>query len=297
MTGSTSRSIVLRSSHILLVKVVAARPGPWGPSTPGLQSRKVALSVQIAETFRGRVDPAPDGPVNVAIEQTDYAGELMMQPLRGSWSPVPLDPGTELVAFAESASRRAESVLEEPACKLVLPAEQVLPGLRIAAEALNNDLPLPRTLDLAAPVGAKLDPIFAEFLWEHYADEAMASQRAFDSLAEFSERKGFPVRTRQALIDGGYRLVSMRGDDTPERGRRLALTMCRVLLMPEAADLHENLIGTYLPNLLGISSGLPPQPAAKVFEDRESERSAVEAFLRHGTVADAAPILEWIQVR
>jgi hypothetical protein len=172
-----------------------------------------------------------------------------------------------------------------------------LPGLRIAAEALNNDLPLPRTLDLAAPVGAKLDPIFAEFLWEHYADEAMASQRAFDSLAEFSERKGFPVRTRQALIDGGYRLVSMRGDDTPERGRRLALTMCRVLLMPEAADLHENLIGTYLPNLLGISSGLPPQPASKVFEDRESERSAVEAFLRHGTVADAAPILEWIQVR
>ena len=299
MTQPASRSIVLRSSHILLVKVTAAKPGAWVPSTPpGLQSRKVELSVQIAETLRGKLDPAPGGPVSVTVEQTDYAGELMMQPLRGSWSRVPIDPGTELVTFAESASQRAERVLEEPACTLVLPAEEVLPGLRIAAQALAKDLPLSKTLDLAAPVTAKLDPIFAEFLWEHYADDAMASQRAFDSLADFSERKGLTPSTRQGLIDGGYRLVSLRADETPERGQRLALTMCRVLLMPQAADLHENLIGTYLPNLLGITSGLPPQAASRVFEDHESERKAVEAFLRrHGTDADATPILDWIHVR
>ena len=170
--------------------------------------------------------------------------------------------------------------------------------MRIAAQALAGDLPLPRTLDLAAPETARLDPIFAEFLWERYADEAMASQRAFDSLAEFSERKELTPRTRQALIDGGYRVVSLRGDEAPGRGQRLALTMCRVLLMPEAADLHENLIGTYLPNLLGLTSGLPPQPASRVFEDREAERKAVEAFLRrHGTDADAGPLLDWIQAR
>ena len=247
------------------------------------------MSVQIVETLRGKIDPVPDGPVTLTIEQADYAGQLMMQPLPGSWSRVPAEPGTELVAFAESASQRAERLLEEPACKLVQPAAQVLPGVRIATQALADDLPLARTLDLAAPAAARLDPIFAEFLWERYADDVMASQRAFDELA---------IRTRQGLVDAGYRLVSLRGDETPRRGQRLALTMCRILLMPEAADLHENLIGTYLPNLLGISSGLPPQPASKVFEDHESERKAVEAFLRrHGTDADATPILEWIQVK
>ena len=141
-------------------------------------------------------------------------------------------------------------------------------------------------------------PIFAEFLWEQYADETMASQPAFDSLAEFSERKELTPKTRQALIDGAYSLVSLRGDETPTRGQRLALTMCRVLLMPDAADLHENLIGTYLPNLLGITSGLPPQPASKVFEDREPDRKAVEAFLQqHGTDADATPLLTWIRIK
>src|SRR5437899_3787449 len=179
MTQSTSRSVVLRSSHILLVKVVAAKPGPWVPFKPGLKSRKVQLSIAIAETLRGRVDPAPDGPVDVTVEQTDYDGELMMQPLQGSWSRVPIDPGPELVTFSDSSSWRAERMLEEPACKLVVLAEQVLPGLRIAAQALASDLPLKQTLDLAAPVTGKLDPIFAEFLWERYADDAMASQRAF----------------------------------------------------------------------------------------------------------------------
>src|SRR5438045_4350456 len=136
MTQPASRSIVLRSSHILLVKVVAARPAAWAPFRPGLKSRKVELSVQVEEALRGLIDPAADRPVDVTVEQTAYDGELMMQPLQGSWSPVPIDPGTELVTFSESASGRAELVLEEQACKLVLPAEQALPGMRIAAQAL-----------------------------------------------------------------------------------------------------------------------------------------------------------------
>ena len=113
MTQPASRSIVLRSSHILLVKVVAARPAAWAPFRPGLKSRKVELSVQVEEALRGLIDPAADRPVDVTVEQTAYDGELMMQPLQGSWSPVPIDPGTELVTFSESASGRAELVLED----------------------------------------------------------------------------------------------------------------------------------------------------------------------------------------
>src|SRR5438309_4920742 len=65
MTQPTSRSVVLRSSHILLVKVVAAKPGPWMPFNPGLKSQRVQYSIAIADTHRGQIDPAPDGPVDV----------------------------------------------------------------------------------------------------------------------------------------------------------------------------------------------------------------------------------------
>lgn len=292
---AVSKSIVLRSTHILLIEVIAANAGPWAPSRPGLKSRTVGLSIQVSETLRGKLDPAPSGPVHISITQSDYAGLLMMQPLPGVWPHGDLAPGTRLAVFAQSNDLRVESVLAEPACTLVVPAEPVLPGLRVAAQAEAGDLPLGRTLALAGAETARLDPIFAEFLWGKYGGGAMASQSDFDLLAGFAERKDFDTRTRQALLKAGYDLVGLQGDDKPERAQRLALAMCRVLLMPAAADLHENLIGTYLPNLLGITSELPPQAASAVFKGHEAERNDLKAFLhRHGTDADPAPLLTWL---
>jgi hypothetical protein len=293
---SESKSIVLRSTHILLVRVTDAREGAWAPSQPALKSRTVDLSLQVLQTLRGKVAPEPKGPVQVRITQSDYAGELMMRSLPGVWSPVQLAPGTELVVFARTDSSRVEDVLTEPGCTRVVLAKTVLPGVRIAVNA--EGLSLERTLALAAPETTQLDPTFAEYLWEKHGGGALASQQDFDLLMGFTERKGLEVSTRQALLKGGYDLVGMHPDAPPERGQRLALTMCRVLLMPEASGLHENLIGTYLPNLLGITSTQPPLPAAAVFKGHEAERDTLHAFLRHhGTGADAMPLLTWINIK
>ena len=292
-----SKSIVLRSTHILLIDVISANAGPWADSQPGLKARNLDLSVRVAEVLRGKLDPPPGGPMHISVTQSDYAGELMMQPLPGPWPRGDMMPGTALVVFAGTRELRAETVLVEPACTQVMPAEPVLAGLRIAAQAEAGDLPLSRALALAAPEAAHLDPIFADFLWGKYGGAAMASQSEFDSLEDFAERPGMDVRTRQALLKDGYDLVGLHGDSTPERARRLALAMFRVLLMDEAADLRENLIGTYLPNLLGITSDLPHQEASKVFQGHEAERKTVEAFLRRQTDADATPLLTWINAR
>jgi hypothetical protein len=289
------KSIVLRSTHILLIEVITADAGPWAPSGPGFKSRSVDLSLRISETLRGKLDPAPGAPVQISITQSDYDGELMMQPLPGAWARVELLPGTTLVVFSESNEDRGERILSEPACTRVVPAGPVLTGLRIAAQAEAGHLPLARTLALAVLDTARLDSTFAEFLWGKYGDGAMASQEDFNLLADFSERKGFDAGARQALLKGGYDLVGLHGDATPERAQRLALAMFGVLLMPESTDLHENLIDTYLPNLLGITSDLPYQAASAVFKGHKAERDAVEAFLRrHGTDADATPLLKWL---
>jgi hypothetical protein len=293
-----SKSIVLRSTHILLVEVLNAKAGVWEPSRPGLKSRRVDLSLQISEILRGKLDPAPVATADIAITQSDYDGELMMQPLPGAWSHVNLQPGTKLVVFSASNQNSVAIVLAEPACTQVMPAEQVLPGLRIATKAEEADLSLERALALARPEASHLDSTFADFLLEKYGAAAMSSQSNFDLLADFTEQKGLDIKTRQALLQGTYDLVGLHGDATPQRAQRLALTMCRILLMPEAADLHENLIGTFLPNLLGISSELPHQAASAVFKGNQAERDAVLAFLhQHSNEADVAPLLTWLNTK
>jgi hypothetical protein len=295
---ANSHSIVLRSTHILLVEVLSAKAGIWEPSKPGLKSRRVDLSLHISETLRGKLDPAPIGPVNIAITQNDYDGELMMQPLPGVWSHVDLQPGTKLVVFSESDENGVASVLAEPACMRVMPAEQALPGIRIAVQAAEADMPLEHILALARPEAIRLDSTFADFLLEKYGAAAISSQSNFDLLADFIEQKGLDLHTRQALLQGTYDLVGLHGDATPQRAQRLALTMCRVLLLPEAADLHENLIGTYLPNLLGITSELPHQAASAVFKGNQAERNAVISFLhKRPNGADVAPLLTWLNTK
>jgi hypothetical protein len=292
-----SQSLVLRSTHILRIKLLTVASGPWAPSRPGFKARTVDLTVEVAETLRGKLDSATAGPVHVSITQSDYASELMWQPLPGPWPGGDLAPGASLVVFAQSKDARVERLLVEPACTQVGPAEPVLTGLRIAAQAEAGNLPLARTLALAARETARLDPTFADFVWGKYGGPAMGSP-AFDLLAEFAERKGLDARTRQALLSGASDAVGFYGDSTPARAQRLALAMCRVLLMDEAADLRENLIGTFLPNLLGITSALPRQPASAVFKGHDVERRALSDFLnRHGTGADAKPLQTWLNAR
>ena len=55
----------------------------------------------------------------MTVTQSEFAGELMMQPLAGLWSSLPLEPGTELVLFAKSAVSRVQRVVTEPGLRSV----------------------------------------------------------------------------------------------------------------------------------------------------------------------------------
>lgn len=269
------RSIMLRSNPILLVEVAAAAPHPWAPSLPGLRMHKVDLELTVVEVIRGKVAP---GKASVTVEQSDYAGLLRMRPLPGVWSGVKLLPGSKWVLFCHGADLPVAQLVAT--CTAVVPADQVLPGLRTAVKAEAEQLTLDAVLTLAKPQAARLDRVFVEFLYARYGGVAMSSQQQFDVLMAFAELGPLQVGTRQAMLMGAYDMVSDHGEATPERGRRLALAMFRTLQMPEAVDLHENLVQTYLPNLLGISSAQPPMTAAYVFKDQQALQAAIKAALK-----------------
>jgi hypothetical protein len=292
-----SRSIVLRSAHILLVRVMSARFAAWAEFHPGLKSRTVELSLEVERALRGVLERPPPLTVQITITQSDYSGLLMMQPLPGAWSSANLVPGAEFVVFSSSYRSGADEVLAEQACLRVEHAETVLPGLRIVADAESGQLDLRQALALAARHTSELDPTFAEFLWARYGPGAIGSRPDFDVLVDFAERPELAIATRQALLKGAYDFVGLHGDAMPRRAQRLALAMFRTLLMPEAADLRENLVGTYLPNLLGITSEMPPQPANAVFEGHEATRKAAESLLRQQAFDDSGPLVAWLEGR
>lgn len=269
------RSIVLRSNPILLVEVAAATPHPWAPSLPGLRMHKVDLELTVLDVIRGKGGP---GKASVTVEQSDYEGMLRMRPLPGAWSGVKLVPGSKWVLFCHGADLPVAQLVAT--CTRVVPADQVLPGLRTAVKAEAEQLTLDAVLALAKPQAARLDRVFVEFLYARYGAVAMSSQQQFDWLMAFAELGPLQAGTREAMLMGAYDMVSDHGEATPERGRRLALAMFRTLQMPEAVDLHDNLVQTYLPNLLGISSAQPPMTAAYVFKDQQALQAAIKAALK-----------------
>ena len=278
------RSIVLHSSPILLVAVAAAAPHPWEPSEPGLRMHKVDLALTAVEVIRGTVPPGTPREAGVTIEQSEYADVLQMRPLPGVWSGLQLLPGSKWVLFCHGTDLPVARLVAT--CTAVIPADQVLPGLRTAVKAEAEDLTLDAVLMLAKPQAARLDRVFVDFLYARYGGVAMSSDPQFDRLMAFAELVPLQVGTRQAMLMGAYDMVSDHGDAAPERGRRLALAMFRTLQMPEAADLHANLVQTYLPNLLGIDSAQPPMTAAYVFKDQQPLQTAIKSALKgplHGS--------------
>src|SRR2546421_12684334 len=97
----SSPSIVLRATHILLIRVEASTFGEWLPAPRGGVSRAVDLTLKLEEVLKGTTDEQPDD--QVRIEVTQFAtGTTRIMPMPGAWSNHKLDPGTRLVAFCNA---------------------------------------------------------------------------------------------------------------------------------------------------------------------------------------------------
>jgi hypothetical protein len=213
--------------------------------------------------------------------------------LPGAWSDRELIPGSKWVVFCQAAQQPLARLLAD--CALVAPAAQVLAGVRLALKAEAGRLSLSAMLVLAIPQAAELDPLFVEFLYASYGATAMSSEPEFSRLMEFAELPQLRLETRQALLAGAYDLVTDSDAVSPGHRRRLALAMFRTLLLPQAADLHANLVSPYLPNLLGITSAQPPQSAAAIFAHDAPLRSAVKAALQGPLQAtQAGALAAWL---
>lgn len=288
-------SIVLQATHILRIRMEDADVGGWSAPRDGWLQRSAHLTITLLEVLKGTVDRRPGEQMRLRV--TQYSSGSPRRPAApGVWSNQPLDSGTELLAFASSgADRPVESLLEEGTCQQIMPAEGNLANVRLALRADAEGLPPAAIVNLALQQASSLGYLFAEYLWAKLAGPALADLTVFQSLMRLLETPELSPIARWALINAVYSTTVHSPAATPEHVHRLARAFFRLLEVDQDPSVTDNIVQTFLPNLLGVQGGLPDRDADDVFRDSPQERAKVEAILRRyqGTASTQA-LLAWL---
>lgn len=229
------------AARILHLRIASATPG--GTSDRG---RCVALDLELRDEFRGSGPERLHDHIRLVVAQsmiTSYTDRPA-----GAWWVVEeeLTPGRELVAFCPRTGAAAAQLREDCSIQTAEPA--LLADLWLAHDAESGHYDLGKLLTRARAQCATSSYILSALVWSRHGDEAMKDLGAFEQIASLLEDPRCSRVMRGSLLIAVYDAVTMVEDAS--RTRRLVLTLFRLLAMPEAADLHDNLAHVYLPNLL-----------------------------------------------
>jgi hypothetical protein len=303
-----SESEILRSSTILLIRLEDIRPGPWAKEEVGLLLRRdVTMKVVIEEILKGEVDQQLDQPFEFKVQQRGTGGYRVTDNY-GLWSMVALTEGVKYVAFCHGPSRDARILLSEENCEQLVSPERALEDTRTAM-ALEKADPAADVFSTAANVASQHGEVFARYVAARVkqpvlpADESARfaadqvpspSDAAFESLITLLEAPETTDQARASYLTSIYEEVTMKATTTVGQISRLVRALFKLLTMPEAQSLHENIKAVYLPNLLGLKNPPLRYSAADVFQDRNDERLAVLSFLKQAHGA-ASQLIQWLE--
>lgn len=235
---------------------------PWTPRAAGGEERTLTVLVRLDEFIKGSFDQAPGQTVRVQARQVRL-GEAW-GPMPGVWSNLRLEGGARLVGFSIAGSRDAAALLSDPAAVALLPAEAALPDVHLVARA--SQLGLVGLLVEARKEAGTLGYLFADFLWARYQAESLADFKSFASILTAMEWPDLNTVARSTLLMAIPDAVLSVDPPATRYIDRLAVSMVRILSMPAAKALHDNIVGTFLPNL--IDAGNPrARPPSSVFLD------------------------------
>lgn len=286
-----SRSVILRATHITYVRIESIRAPEWTTQP----TRTAELTLQIIEVFKGKLTDNPQE-VQISIKQTHSDPFGPNLPPRNCWSDQPSAPGTEWMIFSKANVNSPRDVVADPACTRLIPAAEALNDVRRAAKLEAEDpRRVPSALSSIKPEAADLHELFMEYLGARLPELNLEARPNFEAILQLLEASVLSTPARVTLLSAviSYVNSSPKADDWMKD--RLAVGMFRLLGLPQAKDLHENLIGTYLPNFLGIGDASGVRTAEQVFRDWPNDRVTARAALeRYRGDPHASELLSWI---
>ena len=287
----TSTSLILRASHILVIQIQTSTPGPWRGDEETGEYRDVHLGLSVIEIVKGTTTAKVGDVVEIDVVQPKPAFTLRQLP--GVWRNATLDVGTRYVSFSASSSEDAKGLFQEPTLTSLLPPDQALADVHIAAKADKDGLDLTGTLALVKPFEPVIRDLFVDYLVATFGAQARSDIGRWKELCAFLEDPPLHIVARTALLMALSRAAAVPPPSN-ERADRLAVSLFHLLAMPEAAAQHDNLVSTYLPNLLDVANPHCRTPG-EVFHDYPGEKQKALAAVNgyHGS-DNVAPLLDWL---
>lgn len=281
-----SRSVILHATHIFRVRIESSQPGAWAESPP-TKKRSVAVVLAIEAIYKGASASTIGDDVKVDIVQVGRTiSRLFAVP--GAWSEKPLDPGSQYVVFVKDGGTHAARQLAEP--EEVYPMTQARPDVELAVAEHAEHLTLPKLVERAKPEASRLGFLFAEYLWSEHGPAARMDLSHFEPVASLLEWPSLATPARASLLN-----VINSDLDRPggalEVQDRFARALFRLLEIPEAATLNENVLGVYLPRRL-------QRNADDVFRGLDDVRTRARlAVGRYAGSVSTQAVVQWLDKR
>lgn len=292
----SSRSLVLRATHILLIRIVSSQVGPWITDQVGNPKRNAQLTIRLEEILKGTVQQSPGSEIRINIEQSRRAGTRYYV-VSGVWSYQPIEPGSRLITFSSATGNRVSDLLVEPSCIRILRADEYLRDVRLAMKAEAEQLPLPILLKLAEPSVTSLNYVFAEYVTSKFDTSLLKDVDQFGVLMRFLEDPALPIVARSTLLTNIVSRVIAADPAPMPYVQALTVTMFHLVALPDALPLRDNIFEVYLPGLLGLSSGgVTKKKAVDVFRGIPEERQKAEGVLqKYRGEAAADALMRWLR--
>lgn len=285
-----SRSLILRATHIVSVRVEAVQSSPWTPRDDGGgEERTLSLTLRLEHVFKGQVDQRAGDVVRIDTRQRRLG--FNWRPMPGVWSNVTPQPGTQLVGFSIALSHDARLLLTDPAAVELLPAESALADVALIARGAPQSLA--DTLAAARREAPLLGNLFADYLWATHREAAMQDFAVFDAILRAIEWPELNTVARLTLLMSIPDTVLGAEPPATRHIDRLAASMVRILQLPEAQALHDNILGTFLPNLVDASEPASRPPASVLARYPDEFAALRRLAAAHAQDEPAAALVAW----
>jgi hypothetical protein len=293
MADSPVTSEVVRSALIVHFAIESSVLGDWEPQ-PGrmLLRRTGTLELRVIAVLKGQLVIGPGQVATVPIVQ-EGTGTGAVRDYYGLWSHVPVSPGTELVAFCDAQTDLAVALTEEHCEQLVDPA-RVLPDVQLALGLAASRMVADALLAEAARLRSTGGAVFARFIWDRVRNAVVGSPDRFAALMRIAEDPATRTDAQEVYLQAAYEDATFTESLDADQRARLARAMFRTALDPAQGELRDQLLTTFLPNL--VQAPVPePLSSAEVFDQRQELADSVRADeADENTSQYGEPLSRWL---
>ena len=302
---------LLSSSHLFTVEILSAQPTPWATGADGLEHRSIALSLRTLALLKGRLTVPAGETFSVTVPQR-RENALVGSDYHGLWShasPEPA-PGVKYLVVAtaaDAAPAAPSSLLLEPACKMLHPAdlasdvalaeqgEQHFQGALRAGGADAELNAASALLHFAGGQAAAAREPFSRYLWERIQPSVLRHAPGVrPALLTLLSGPATSPALRLTLLVGLERVLPDVQASDPRFLRDAGHTLATLLLEPAAKETHQRILTVSLFHLVFPDEVNAQVAAADVLPDA-AERGRVADVLRASRDARAQKLLAWAE--